>query len=104
MNTVNDIDFEQEVLQSSGIVLVDFGAAWCAPCKRQLPILEQFAQTNPKIKVVSLDIDDSPITARKYGIRSVPTLIFFKEGMPILTKNGLTSLEKLNNDMLLFNK
>lgn len=95
---VNDFNFEEEVINSEIPVLVKMSAAWCGPCARQLPILETFAESNfDKIKVVSLDIDEAPITASKFNIRSVPTLMIFKDGKKISSKIGLmnqVSLEK----------
>ena len=88
----NDFNFEEEVVNSELPVLVDFGAEWCGPCKRQLPILENFAESNSdRVKVVSLDIDASPIIAGKFGVRSVPTLMIFKGGQKIQSKVGLQS-------------
>jgi thioredoxin 1 len=100
---VDDSNFETEVLNDSGIVLVDFGATWCAPCQRQLPIIEEFATNNiGKIKVVSVDIDDAPNTVAKFGIRGVPSLYIFENGKQTGTKVGLTTLSEL--DALLFGK
>lgn len=97
MKNVNDKNFDVEVLNSGGLVLVDFSAAWCGPCKRQLPILEQFVNENPQVKVLSVDIDESEFLKDKYSIKSVPTLILFKDGVKVDTKNGLTSLASLNS-------
>lgn len=95
---VDDSNFETEVMDDSGLVLVDFGAVWCGPCARQHPILEKFAIDNPgKIKVVSVDIDDAPLTVAKLGVRSVPTLLVFEGGKKIKTKVGLTTGVELNN-------
>lgn len=93
---INDNQFEGEVSQSKGLVLVDFSATWCAPCKRQLPILESFADNNEVVKVCTMDIDDAANTAAKLGIRSVPTLIMFQDGQPINTKIGLSTNAELN--------
>jgi len=88
----NDLSFEEEVSNAELPVLVEFGAAWCGPCKRLLPILEGFADLNvDKIKVVSVDVDESPVAAAKFGVRSVPTLIMFKGGKKLEAKVGLVS-------------
>lgn len=96
VHVFNDMNFEDEVLQSGETVLVDFTAAWCGPCKRLAPIVEEVAEaTKGKVKVGKLDIDDAPITASKLGIRSVPTLIVFKDGKAAGQHLGLTTKAKI---------
>ena len=97
---VDDNNFEAEVLQSEVPVLVDFGATWCGPCQRQLPIVEKFATDNENVKVCKVDIDDAPAMAAKFGIRSVPTLMVFSDGASLGTKVGLSSLADISNFML----
>lgn len=97
LSYVNDISFETEVLGVDQPVLVDFSATWCGPCKRQLPILEELADKNTNIKIVSVDIDDSPLTKEKFGIRGVPTMILFNKGQRVDSKVGLTSLATLSS-------
>ena len=81
---VTDSDFEQEVLEADTPVLVDFWAEWCAPCKMVAPVLEDLAaEYDGKIKFIKVDVDTSPETAMKYGIRSIPTLLVFKGGSPV---------------------
>ena len=78
---VDDGNFENEVLRSTVPVLLDFSAEWCAPCKRLQPIVEAIAQEyDGRLKVAHLDIDKAQATAVEYGILSVPTVLFFKEG------------------------
>ena len=78
---VNDLNFDEEVLKSDVPVLVDFTATWCQPCRAVAPLVEQLAtEYKGRMKVTSLDIDESPGTAQKYGIRGVPTLIVVKNG------------------------
>ena len=92
----NDGNFESEVLNSNLPVLVDFTATWCGPCKALAPIVEKVADTyEGKVKVGKLDIDASPEMARKYGIRSVPTVLVFKGGAKSGSQVGLTSQETL---------
>lgn len=93
---VNDSNFEKEVLNSELPVLVEFGASWCGPCKKQLPILKQLANEHPTtLKVVKVDIDDAPNESKYYGILSVPTLILFVKGEIISTVKSLTPLKDL---------
>ncbi len=81
---VTDSDFEQEVLEADIPVLVDFWAEWCAPCKMVAPVLDDLAEEyDGKIKFTKVDVDTSPETAMKYGIRSIPTLLVFKGGSPV---------------------
>jgi thioredoxin 1 len=81
VHAVNDLNFDTEVLQADAPVLVDFSAVWCGPCKQIAPLIDQLADEYVgKVKVTHLDIDESPGTASKYGIRGVPTLMVFKGG------------------------
>ena len=78
---VSDSNFEQEVIQASKPVLVDFWAPWCGPCRMVAPIVEELAEEyEGKVDFVKLNTDDNPDTASKYGIRSIPTLLVFKGG------------------------
>lgn len=99
---VNESNFEAEVLKSEVPVLVDFGAVWCGPCQRQIPVLEKFAASST-VKVCKVDIDDSPNLASKFGIRSVPSLLLFQNGQRSAFRVGLTSfadLEKFISDYI----
>lgn len=95
MITIDETEFSQEVLQSSTPVLVDFSAVWCGPCKKQADILTELAALNKDLKVVKIDVDDSPTLASQFGVRSLPTMILFKDGKPTDKKVGLTSLNSL---------
>ena len=78
---VTDDTFEAEVVQSDKPVIVDFWATWCGPCKMIAPILEEIAgEYADQVKVAKLDVDSNNITAGKYGIMSIPSLLFFKNG------------------------
>jgi thioredoxin 1 len=80
---VTDNDFAAEVLESSLPVLVDFWAEWCGPCRMVAPIVEEIGAENAdKLKVVKLNVDENPGTARDYGIMSIPTLLVFRGGQP----------------------
>lgn len=96
VHVFNDLNFDDEVLGSSGKVLVDFTAAWCGPCKRLSPIVEEVAtELAGKVKVGKLDIDEAPITASKFRVMSVPTLMVFEGGQIVDNSVGLVSKAKV---------
>ena len=79
--TITDDNFETEVIKSDLPVLIDFWAAWCGPCKMIAPIVEEMAEEyDGKLKVGKLDVDENQQIAIKYGVRSIPTVILFKDG------------------------
>lgn len=89
VSAVNDINFDAEVLESAVPVLVDFTATWCGPCRQIAPLVEQLAtEYDGRLKVTKLDIDESPGTAQKFGIRGVPTLYIFKGGELVAQQTG----------------
>ena len=94
---VNAKDFEQEVLEAKETVLVDFWAPWCGPCRMQAPILEKFAEENPAIKVVKVNVDDNQELAMKHNISSIPSLLVFKNGEAVNFAVGLQSKSALEN-------
>ncbi|HEX2731922.1 MAG TPA: thioredoxin [Polyangiaceae bacterium] len=96
IHVFNDLNFDEEVAKAPGKVLVDFTAAWCGPCKRLAPIVDEVAEELAgKIKVGKLDIDEAPMTATKFQIRGVPTLVVFEGGKPVQTSVGLVSKAKV---------
>ena len=87
--TVTDDSFQTDVLGASGPVLVDFWAEWCGPCRMIGPALEELStELDGKVTIAKLNIDDSPDTPAKYGVRGIPTMILFKNGAPAATKVG----------------
>ena len=93
---VTDDSFEQEVLQSSNPVLVDYWADWCGPCKMIAPVLDEIAdEYEGKVRIAKLNIDENPDTPPRYGIRGIPTLMLFKQGEVEATKVGAVSKSQL---------
>jgi len=81
---LSDANFEEEVLNSEIPVIVDFWAEWCAPCRVIEPLVDELAQQySGKVKVGKMDVDQNPQSSMNYGIRSIPTLLFFKEGKAV---------------------
>ena len=96
IKAVSDASFEQDVLNASKPVLVDFWAEWCGPCRALTPVLEEVAEShNDSIHVVKINIDDNPEMAAKFGVMSIPTLILFKNGQVEAVKTGLMSKSQL---------
>ncbi|MDR1704102.1 MAG: thioredoxin [Clostridiales bacterium] len=86
---IDAVRFEEEVLKSEMPVLVDFFATWCGPCKMIAPTLEELSgQFDGKAKIVKIDVDQANDLAKNYGVRSIPTLVFFKGGKPVDTVVG----------------
>nr|YP_009315726.1 Thioredoxin [Trichogloeopsis pedicellata]SCW24384.1 Thioredoxin [Trichogloeopsis pedicellata] len=89
VSQVKDSTFNEEVLEHDQLVLVDFWAPWCGPCRMVAPVVDQIAnEYSNSIKVVKINTDENPTTATEYGIRSIPTLMIFKDGDRVDTVIG----------------
>ena len=92
MKAITDTQFESEVLKYKDLVLVDFWAEWCGPCRQLLPIMEELSgEVSDKIKIYKMNVDEAPATPANLGIRSIPSLLMFRDGKLIDTKIGLNS-------------
>jgi thioredoxin 1 len=100
MREVTDATFEQEVLNADKPVLVDFWAAWCAPCRRVGPILKEIGDENPdKLEIVKLNVDENPETAMKYQITSIPAMKLFSKGEVVKTVIGAKPKPAIEADL-----
>ena len=90
-------NFEKEVLKSDKKVLIDFNADWCGPCRMLRPIVDEIAETNDKIKVVSVNIDDEDELADKYEVSSIPCLVLIKDGKEVNRNVGLIAQDQLES-------
>lgn len=96
LQSTTDADFKKDVLDAKGLVLVDFWAEWCGPCRSMLPILEATAaELGTQVKILKVNIDENPATPSQYGVRSIPTLFLFKDGTLVANKVGLVQKSSL---------
>ena len=95
---LNDSQFSENVLNSKGLVLVDFWAEWCGPCRQLGPILEAIdEEMGGDVTIYKMNVDDSPETASQFGIRSIPTMFLFKAGKQVDTKVGLNTQSTISS-------
>jgi thioredoxin 1 len=93
---IEDNNFDSEVLESETPVMVDFWAPWCGPCKAIGPVVEELAESyGGQCKFAKCNVDDNPVTPSKYGIKAIPTLIFFKKGEVAEQITGIVAKAKL---------
>jgi len=97
---VTDEQWKQEVLEADKPVLVDFWAEWCGPCRMVSPIVDEIGnEQRDALKVLKLNVDENPLTARQYGIMSIPTLMVFKDGEPVKRIVGARGKAQLLGDI-----
>jgi thioredoxin 1 len=100
INTIGDTDFEEKALKAEKPVVVDFWAPWCGPCKAITPILDQLAADRAdRVQFFKCNVDENPVTAAQYGVKSIPTLLFFNKGELVDQVVGMTSRNRIDDTL-----
>jgi thioredoxin 1 len=93
--TITKDNFQAEVIEAKGTVLIDFWASWCGPCRMLSPIVDQVAEEHPDIKVGKINVDEEPELASQFDVMSIPMLVVFKDGQKVNESVGLIPKEKV---------
>lgn len=99
INHIDDNNFQNEVLTEKGVVVVDFYATWCAPCKMLAPVLEELNDQMNEVKFVKIDVDKSPVISNQYKVQSIPTVLIFKDGKIQDKKVGFVPKDNLKDSI-----
>ena len=99
MTVITKDNFDAEVLHAGKLAVLDFWAAWCGPCMMLKPVFEELSQEMPQVKICKLDVDEERELAMQYGIESIPTLLFFKDGRVIHKLVGLRGKDELRAEI-----
>ena len=98
--TITDQSFKAKVLENKGLVVVDFWAPWCGPCRIVSPTIDELAQEYAgKVKIGKMNVDENSQTASNYGVMSIPSIVFFKNGVPVKTMVGAQSKENYKQEI-----
>ena len=103
MKELNSENFDKEVLMTPGIILIDFFATWCGPCKSMVPLLEQLESTHEDLTIFKIDIDKNPELSQRFKVSSVPTFKFIRSGKVIKTQVGMMNPNDLDNILRILN-
>ena len=98
--SLNEKNFEEEVIKSGKPVLIDFWASWCGPCKMMSPVIDEIADENSNVKVGKVNVDDNQELAMKYNIMSIPTIMVFENGVPKKTFVGVTDKNEILKELI----
>ena len=93
--TITKDNFQAEVIEAKGTVLIDFWASWCGPCRMLSPIVDQVAEEHPDIKIGKINVDEEPELASQFDVMSIPMLVVFKDGQKVNESVGLIPKEKV---------
>ncbi len=94
---INEKDFEKEVTNEKGVVVVDFNADWCGPCRMLAPVLDELSREQRGVKFVAVNVDENPIISEKFGIFSIPCVVFMKDGKEISRSLGFVPKSELED-------
>ena len=93
--TINQHNFDSEVMKSEKPVLLDFWASWCGPCRMFSPVIQEVADSHPEIKVGKINVDEEPELARAFGVMSIPSIFYVKQGKVVTSSVGMQPKEKV---------